>query len=252
MTACARPVSTSALPPSVLPPDIKQAEKATRFLDLYPTRLLKTILRMAQNRPENTENDIDLTPGSTLHMTLSLGDPRADITSIVRSTPFSLGPSYQATLTERARVHRNSNTVEDMREPEFEPDSECGTIRRTTSDQASLSDAEEADAALFGENFPYTRTDGSQATRAMYACDPASVNRSKRQSDSGYNAATESHFRQHLNVLDFRGSQPSRNQSSIYGPGHVLQDDQTQIMLLEAQNKKRLMQARMGLPHGMA
>jgi hypothetical protein len=209
---------------------------------------------MAHNVYTYPNNNVDLSPDSTVHIALSLGGPP-------RVVPPVPTPGFPSVLP-----IRTADQAMPLEVPASHEGSSCGTMETMEEEQGSRGQAavpvkQEAQDFAFEwppyvtqmQNPPLKTEASTKAglSEVMYtSCGrfPAPSRAIRRRHE--YDAATMADFRQHLNVIDCRGallepwSRPhSYEPASPIQPyrlaNHALQDYQMQLMLLEQQNRKR-------------
>ncbi|KIX99301.1 uncharacterized protein Z520_04877 [Fonsecaea multimorphosa CBS 102226] len=170
---------------------------------------------------------------------------------------LSNATSYAERPVETARFNACHDIVRDY--GEFQEKSTSATPNHTVSYQSSLPTEEEIPTFMFGRPFvdqttsmpPHPRVAANRyQTPVLWACGGHAADRSEEESETEYDPATKAHFRQHLGIIDCSKALHSHSQQGkwLQGKSSALQDYETQLRLLEQQNREHVMKAR-GLQH---
>ncbi|EXJ69696.1 uncharacterized protein A1O5_06767 [Cladophialophora psammophila CBS 110553] len=206
---------------------------------------------MEQNALEYSDNDINVTPQSTVHITLCLRGATG-LLAPEAVPPPPLRPLPFRTISNAVRpveMPCNAGGLNAVRE-NVRDGLASGTFSRTTPYWPSTPRQLEIPTFIFGrpsmdQTVPETQQPrvpaGEKQSDVVSACGGYATDRYEEESETEYDAATKAHFSQHLGVIDCSSGFHSQHQKGQEAGNAALWDYNLQLRLLEQQNKERLM-----------
>ncbi|KIW92884.1 uncharacterized protein Z519_06733 [Cladophialophora bantiana CBS 173.52] len=206
---------------------------------------------MEQNALEYSDNDINVTSQSTVHITLCLSGA-TDLLAPEAVSPLPPRPlPFRTTSHAERPVEMPCNTrgLNSVRE-NGQDGLALGTFSHTTPYWPSTPRQVEIPTFIFGrpsvdQTVPETQQRrvpaGEKQSAVVWGCGGYATDRSEEESETDYDAVTQAHFSRHLGVIDCSSRFHSQHKKGQEAGNAALWDYNLQLRLLEQQNKKRLM-----------
>ncbi|OAP57757.1 hypothetical protein AYL99_08495 [Fonsecaea erecta] len=196
-----------------------------------------------------SDNDINVTSQSAIHMTLCLRSATQLIPQDVSHASLRPFPLRTTPYAERSVKKPNNATSLDPVSGTRLGRSTLRAFSHPSHYQPPPPNLEDIPTFIFGRPsvdqtnskhlHPRIAANRYQTPvhqdRGGYAAD-----RSEEESEMEYDPATKAHFKQHLGIIDCSGAHRSRDRTSPEAKNSALLDYETQLRLLEEQNRRRL------------